>query len=367
MFAVHFSKLGEVAFSGWVIGMMQRFGESIRLLSRCEIAIAVNFRSGPNHSVVGIPTTITFSSIKSAELSRKCYVDQLSIFLQECAVRIHRSDFQITTARKAAYTMKKTTFLLVASMVAFSISSTAQASGPLRSIFNSDCDSAYGCAAAACDSDCDAGCDSHGGYGERLKTLWKSNDDCCPESCCYVSLFGGWSFLHDFNSMDIAGGGRGTFSDGWAVGGAVGRRFGHGLRGEIESSFRSNTADQITALGTTNDWSGHSFAYTAMANMYYDISALQFVGVTPYIGGGIGVAAFDADIETPLGPIDVHDAAFAYQGIAGAAKRIHRNVDAFAEYRYLGTTDVSTDLNGAAIGDARPEYENVFFGVRFNR
>ncbi len=257
--------------------------------------------------------------------------------------------------------MKKTTFLLVASIVTWSLSSTAQASGPLHSMFSDGCDSVCG------DSSCDSGCDSYGGYGDRLRTLWKSNDDCCAESRCYVSLFGGWSFLHDYTSSDIVGGARGTFSDGWAIGGAVGRRFGHGLRGEIEGGFRSNTADQITTLGGTADWSGHTFAYTAMANMYYDIGALQFAGVTPYVGGGLGVAAFDTDINTLTGTVDVHDAAFAYQGIAGAAKRVNRNIDVFAEYRYLGNTNVSVDLNAAPLGKVRPEYENVFFGVRFNR
>ncbi|TWU18192.1 outer membrane protein [Allorhodopirellula heiligendammensis] len=261
--------------------------------------------------------------------------------------------------------MKKTIFFLVATMIAWSSSSTVQASGPLRSMFGDGCDSACsdGCAGPACDT----GCDSHGGYGDRLRTLWKSNDDCCPESCCYVSLFGGWSFLHDYNSDIFPGGVTSTFSDGWAIGGAVGRRFGHGLRGELEAGFRSNTADQVFAGGGAFDHSGHVFAYTAMANMYYDISALEIAGVTPYIGGGIGVAAFDADISTPLGPSDVHDAAFAYQGIAGAAKRINRNIDLFAEYRYLGNTDVTVDINGASAAQARPEYENVFFGVRFNR
>ncbi len=261
--------------------------------------------------------------------------------------------------------MKKTTFFLMATIVAWSFSSSANASGPLRSMFGGGCDSA--CGEARADSSCDNACDSHGGYGDRLRSLWKSNDDCCPESCCYVSLFGGWSFLHDYNSSDILGGANGRFSDGWAVGGAVGRRFGHGLRGEVETSFRSNTADQISALGATADWSGHVFGYTAMTNLYYDVASLQFAGVTPYVGGGIGVAAFDGDIGTPIGPVDIHDAAFAYQGIVGAAKRFNRNLDLFAEYRYLGTTDVSAELNGASIGDTRPEYENVFFGVRFNR
>lgn len=266
----------------------------------------------------------------------------------------------LLSACKAASTMKKTTFLLVAAIVAWSLSSTAQASGPLHSMFDGGCDSAYG------DSSCDSACDSHGGYGERLRTLWKSNDDCCPESRNYVSLFGGWSFLHDYHS-DLLGGVNGTFSDGWGIGGAVGRRFSHGLRGELEGSFRSNTADQITTLGTTTDWSGHLFAYTAMANLYYDVSALQFAGVTPYIGGGIGVGAFDVDVNTLIGPVDIHDAAFAYQGIVGAAKQVNRNIDVFAEYRYLGNTKVSMDFNGVPIGHARPEYENVFFGVRFNR
>lgn len=256
--------------------------------------------------------------------------------------------------------MKKTTFLLVAAIVAWSLSSTAQAAGPLHSMFDRGCDSACG------DSACDSGCDSHGGYGERLRTLWKSNDDCCPESCNYVSLFGGWSFLHDYNS-DAFGGVNGTFSDGWGIGGAVGRRLGYGLRGELEGSFRSNTADQVAALGTLTDWSGHASAFTAMANLYYDINALEFAGVTPYIGGGIGVSAFDADIDTLIGPVDVHDAAFAYQAIVGASKRVNRNLDVFTEYRYLGNTKVNVDVAGAPFGHTRPEYENVFFGVRFNR
>ncbi|TWU33279.1 outer membrane protein [Novipirellula artificiosorum] len=254
--------------------------------------------------------------------------------------------------------MRKVNFFMTA-LVAVSLSPAVQAAGPFGLFDHGGCDSACevecGCEAIGCDSNCDVACDSV----------------CCgsQSSCGYVSLFGGWNFLHDYTgesgNFDIIGG----FSDGWAIGGALGRRIGNGFRAELEFAFRSNTADTFVAPRgrVAGEWSGHSFAYSGMGNVYYDVCDLQVAGITPYIGGGIGLAVVDADFESLGLPIEIQDAAFAYQAIVGATKQLNRSVDLFAEYRYVGTTDITAEPQGFEPVDASTELENVFFGIRLNR
>ena len=103
--------------------------------------------------------------------------------------------------------------------------------------------------------------------------------------------------------------------------------------------FRTVTGDQWLVNGVPSNWSGHGYAYSFMANLVRDLNGLQFRGITPYVGGGIGLMLIDGSMTGALGTIDLEDEAFAYQFIAGASKSIRSDVELFTEYRYLGTTE----------------------------
>jgi opacity protein-like surface antigen len=163
----------------------------------------------------------------------------------------------------------------------------------------------------------------------------------------------------------------GSFSDGWGIGIAQGRRITNALRGELEFAFRSNTGDNWSVNGATGDWSGHVFNYIGMANLFLDLNMLSCHGATPYVGAGIGFDVVDGDFRTNATRIEIEDTALAYQFIAGVSKQVTMNIDLFAEYRYLATTDLDVyniGVNPKVLLDSTPaEMESVFFGLRFYR
>jgi opacity protein-like surface antigen len=184
-------------------------------------------------------------------------------------------------------------------------------------------------------------------------------------------LFGGWNFQHDVNEVSgppINGPVTGNFSDGWTIGGAIGRRLSSNVRVELEGAFRSNAANQASFLGGPfSDYSGHNLLYTSMTNLYYDANDFCVAGMTPYIGGGVGAAFADGDFTTVAGDLDVHDGAFAYQLMTGLSKQVCSSAELFAEYRYFGTSDMDIELAGTVLATHSLESENVFFGMRWNR
>lgn len=229
----------------------------------------------------------------------------------------------------------------------------------------SNCD--FGCANScncdACEQRCDLPC--------LLCASLNRDECCCPRPCGYWSLFGGWSDIDAYrgespvfpNPRQI-----GSFSDGWAIGFARGRRFKQVLRGELEFAFRSNSAAVWDLGGAVEDWDGDLHTYFGMANLYLDCTPCTWRGITPYLGAGIGFAVFDGKFDTATVRLEMDDAAFAYQGIFGLTKRYSRQLDGFVEYRFVGTTDVSLSRTSPGpqqeFGDYHGEFNNLLFGLR---
>ncbi len=82
---------------------------------------------------------------------------------------------------------------------------------------------------------------------------------------------------------------------GWALGGKVGYDF-VGPRVELEGMYHSNTGTAVVAFPTGYaNVRGRIEQISVMANALYDF----FPGamITPYVGGGVGVAFVDANIQ----------------------------------------------------------------------
>ncbi|MEZ6086855.1 MAG: outer membrane beta-barrel protein [Pirellulaceae bacterium] len=197
------------------------------------------------------------------------------------------------------------------------------------------------------------------------------------ESPFYVSLFSGWSDVDSYqgeapppaiNNQRI-----GSFNDGWNLGGALGTSLNHFLRGELEFTYRNNTADTWTVgpiIGpyVTNDWSGELNSYSGMANLFADFHGLTVCETTPYIGAGLGFTVLDGDFMTPAAQFEIDDTVFSYQFMVGLTTRLTQHVDLFCEYRYLGTeTTILADPTGVAgAGAFDYDVDNVLMGLRFN-
>jgi outer membrane protein OmpA-like peptidoglycan-associated protein len=159
---------------------------------------------------------------------------------------------------------------------------------------------------------------------------------------------------------------------GWGAGGAIGYRFGNGLRAEIEGMYRQNERDEYNVFGFNIPIKdGDVTAYSGMVNVLFDI---DFGGlVVPYVGVGVGAAYVEGEADLITGnPFSFDDSAWAaaYQGIAGVNLRLDENIDLFADYRYFSTYDLELEDNyfpGPVTTKTDDEYTShtVMAGLRF--
>lgn len=164
----------------------------------------------------------------------------------------------------------------------------------------------------------------------------------------YISVLGGANWWEDqtqrsgsYNTVIhfdadtgfILSGALGVHLDNWL----------HGLRGEVEASYRRNKlgGHWVTSSYSTGTVDGHVSTFAVMANVWYDID----IGskVRPYIGGGAGWARshVDAAIVTSsgftrssVGTTAFDAAGFAYQLGAGFNYEIQPGVDLGLAYRF---------------------------------
>ena len=185
-------------------------------------------------------------------------------------------------------------------------------------------------------------------------------------------------------------------SPGWGVVASLGWGFGNGLRAELEGNFRWNDVDEVRLSGLPNPAvrsetlvrrSGYVKSYGVMANVLYDIGAVQRWPVHITLGAGIGYAWHEYDnvggatqfqgLSNAAVRINDTDGDFAYQGIAGLSVPISAvpGLAITAEYRYFATLSprlngvVTNTATGARAGfryDADNQNHSVLLGVRYN-
>lgn len=126
----------------------------------------------------------------------------------------------------------------------------------------------------------------------------------------YVSTFVDGHFLHDIEtdvtyvSTNPTSHEHDTYEQeaSFATRFAVGGHVNSYLRAELELGFsRSNQGPDILNVsgGTSSTWKGQGQidAYTLMGNAWFDLPVFDNTwGLTPYVGGGIGVALVDSQL-----------------------------------------------------------------------
>jgi outer membrane protein OmpA-like peptidoglycan-associated protein len=147
----------------------------------------------------------------------------------------------------------------------------------------------------------------------------------------YIGAEGALNWLLNNNSY--------IMQTGWAAGGKVGYDF-VGPRVEVEALYHSNYGSGVRAFpngyATIN---GQIQQVSLLANILYDF----FPGavVTPYIGGGLGVAWLDDSIQG----CNLCATQFAYQGILGVGWNFTPAFRVGLEGRYYGTTNPGNYTN----------------------
>lgn len=226
------------------------------------------------------------------------------------------------------------------------------------------------CASGCCETDnyCDAGYDFDAASCDGCSGNFSEN---------YVSLFGGFLSLEDQTATGLNRRLDNDFDDGFAFGAAIGRRFGNNWRAEAEFAFRDNNIDEILFLGNDVLESGDTQSYSGMFNLLKDfqIGNSRF---RPYIGGGIGFAFVDSNLQYNALPARLNgdDSGFAYQAMLGCSADVTDKIEFFVEYRYFAVDSPQLNrfggspLDAAGTGpidvilDSEYETHGVNFGLR---
>lgn len=164
----------------------------------------------------------------------------------------------------------------------------------------------------------------------------------------YISAFAGATFTRDVDLSGLVGGNPQTveleLDTGFVLGGALGYDYGDigngvGLRAEIELSYSDNDIDQIFFSGNGPAAEinvGGDFSTTNLfVNALIDLPKFGNEIITPYVGGGIGIAF--SDLDAVYGPgvrLDQSEENFAAQAIIGASIATTESTDLFVEGRY---------------------------------
>ena len=142
------------------------------------------------------------------------------------------------------------------------------------------------------------------------------------------------------------------YDAGYAVSGAIGYKFGMGLRTELELGYQNTDVKNIDGIATTGSLS----MFNTMINAWYDIDTKT--AFTPYIGGGIGVALPWQSAGASLD--QVGNSTFAYQAGVGILYDVTKNLALDVSYRYRGFTETN-------FGDYKADNQshNIVMGAMF--
>ncbi len=155
-----------------------------------------------------------------------------------------------------------------------------------------------------------------------------------------------------------------TFNPGIFVGGTGGFDFGF-LRLEGELSYRHANIDTITENSAPfPNVDGNLGVFATMFNVFFDLHNAS--PVTPYVGGGIGLATLHLSDTTSGNTLlyeDSNDTVFASQVGAGMDIAMNRHFSLDLGYRYFMTE--KAHLGGSAISsDLRFESHNALVGFK---
>ncbi|MGI9406120.1 MAG: outer membrane protein, partial [Hyphomicrobiaceae bacterium] len=145
------------------------------------------------------------------------------------------------------------------------------------------------------------------------------------------------------------------FDSGFTIGGSVGYRWSNigfgGIfpRTEIELNYAENEVDTLdfSGNGVGNETvvsDSNVSSVSILANLYFDMPDALGSGITPYFGGGIGVAFVNHDIiyNAPGANLSDTDSAFTWHLTAGASINVTESAALFADVGYHQIVDAGS-------------------------
>lgn len=197
----------------------------------------------------------------------------------------------------------------------------------------------------------------------------------------YVAGFGGAAFPDDNDFSGPAGTIEFESDTGYTIGGAVGYRwpvrfFGFlQPRTEVEVSYLDSDIDGSNFVFIDGSRAeGDQTAIFAYLNNYLDLRFSDSQRFVPYIGGGIGAAFLDVDIDRIGGSLadsrlaETDDTDFAGHVAVGLTYELSRRAELYTEGRYFRVSNVDLDFAGPSslvTQDGRIEGYSVLGGLRW--
>ncbi len=186
-----------------------------------------------------------------------------------------------------------------------------------------------------------------------------------PKQGWYTGVAGGVGILEDSDATFGGITNKFEFKPGFAISGSVGYGFENQLRPEFEIAYRRNVVDQISGVGAGSG-TGNFNTLAFMGNLLYDFNLHN--GLTPYIGGGLGLGLVGADGAGNFigGQLDSEKPRLAYQGIVGVSYEIYERLDFTADYRYFGTMEPEFNTRtGITVDDTSFTDHTFMVGLRY--
>ena len=155
------------------------------------------------------------------------------------------------------------------------------------------------------------------------------------------------------------------FGTGFTGGAALGYAFPFGLWAEGEFGFIHAPVHSDGGVDTDGSFNNYLF----MANAYYDFKL--FGPIKPYVGCGVGAAIVHEDWEAfsdRLGrffTVDETRTEFAWQGRAGIAYELTRQLDVSLGYRFVHVAGGDDTANGFPIHHKPLMNHSVELGITF--
>jgi opacity protein-like surface antigen len=122
----------------------------------------------------------------------------------------------------------------------------------------------------------------------------------------------------------------------------------YGFKTELELLYRYQPLSDLSAAGSSVTLGGYAQTFAPMANVYWTLP-LSEVGVSPFVGGGVGYAWNELGVNNIAGvalPATAHDDnwRFAYNLMAGLSVPVNEGVRLTGMYRWLHE-DISGDCS----------------------
>ena len=181
----------------------------------------------------------------------------------------------------------------------------------------------------------------------------------------YISGNLGAVFLNDADIKEGGDSGEITFDNGAVITFALGTTIGNAGRIEVEVGARKNDRDEISFDDYDGDFDrdGDVTTVSLMGNAYYDFkNESRF---TPFIGGGLGFANVEYDVDSFIGigdpDVKEDDNVLAYQIILGCGYAAIEQLSIDLQYRFFSTED--PEIDGI---DVEYQSHNVMLGLRFS-